>query len=244
MQTSPRRSGSSFDSRGRKRQRHDPVLTAMAADATRSPDFVSGYPQPSPATRLAPQPRRAGRCRLHRLPGFVACRFSRSTSSRWARPTSAALRLDGVALSVTPAMTALLALAWGRLAEVQPQIHGAAIARRLRCPDGRDGICHGAMAPVALRVIQGVFAGYGRSRWRWQRSAKDGWRSRLGSCRRAALGPALGPVIGAGVVDSWAAQLLHRDRRVLPRRVRADAGRLRRAGTATPEAHVTAPRAG
>jgi len=110
----------------------------------------------------------------------------------------------GVALGVTPAMTALLAPAWGRLADrygrkfmVLRSLAGFVVLMAAM------GFVTAPWHLVALRVVQGVFAGYGAlSLAMAAESAPEGRMAQsIGLVQTSQrLGPALGPVIGAGVV--------------------------------------------
>jgi MFS family permease len=110
----------------------------------------------------------------------------------------------GVALGVTPAMTALLAPAWGRLADRYGRKF--MVLRSLAAFVVLMAAMGFVTAPwhlVALRVVQGVFAGYGAlSLAMAAESAPDGRMAQsIGLVQTAQrLGPALGPVIGAVVV--------------------------------------------
>jgi DHA1 family multidrug resistance protein-like MFS transporter len=109
----------------------------------------------------------------------------------------------GVALGVTPAMTALLAPAWGRLADRYGRKF--MVLRSLAAFVVLMAAMGFATAPwhlVALRVVQGLFAGYGAlSLAMAAESAPEGRMAQsIGLVQTAQrLGPALGPVIGAAV---------------------------------------------
>jgi DHA1 family multidrug resistance protein-like MFS transporter len=109
----------------------------------------------------------------------------------------------GVSLGVTPAMTALLAPAWGRLADRYGRKF--MVLRSLAAFIVLMAAMGFATAPwhlVALRVVQGVFAGYGAlSLVMAAESAPEGRMAQsIGLVQTAQrLGPALGPVIGAAV---------------------------------------------
>ena len=110
---------------------------------------------------------------------------------------------SGLSLGVTPAMTALLSPLWGRLAD--------RFGRKIMVERSLVSfvIIMGAMAAVtkpwhvfALRVVQGVFAGYGAlSVAMAADSAPEGGMSQaIGTVQTAQrLGPALGPVFGGSV---------------------------------------------
>jgi MFS transporter, DHA1 family, multidrug resistance protein len=109
----------------------------------------------------------------------------------------------GVSLGVTPAMTALLAPAWGRLADRYGRKF--MVLRSLAAFVVLMAAMGFATAPwhlLALRVVQGVFAGYGAlSLAMAADTAPDGRMAQsIGLVQTAQrLGPALGPVIGAVV---------------------------------------------
>ena len=110
---------------------------------------------------------------------------------------------SGLSLGVTPAVTALLSPLWGRLAD--------RFGRKIMVERSLVSfvIIMGAMAAVtkpwhvlALRVVQGVFAGYGAlSVAMAADSAPEGGMSQaIGTVQTAQrLGPALGPVFGGSV---------------------------------------------
>jgi MFS transporter, DHA1 family, multidrug resistance protein len=110
---------------------------------------------------------------------------------------------SGLTLGVTPAMTALLSPFWGRLAD--------RFGRKIMVERSLVSfvVIMAAMAAVtrpwhvfALRVIQGVFAGYGSlSVAMAADSAPEGGMSQaIGTVQTAQrLGPALGPVFGGTV---------------------------------------------
>jgi MFS family permease len=109
----------------------------------------------------------------------------------------------GVTLGVTPALTALLAPAWGRLAD--------RLGRKLMVARSLASfvVIMAAMAWVtspwhlfALRAVQGLFAGYGALclAMAADSSPRDRIAQSIGMVQTAQrLGPALGPVLG-GVV--------------------------------------------
>ena len=106
----------------------------------------------------------------------------------------------GVSLGVTPALTALLAPAWGRL--------GDRYGRKIMVERSMVSfvILMTAMAFVtrawhvlALRAVQGLFAGYGSLSVAMaaESAPRDKMPSAIGLVQTAQrLGPALGPVIG------------------------------------------------
>jgi DHA1 family multidrug resistance protein-like MFS transporter len=110
---------------------------------------------------------------------------------------------SGLSLGVTPAMTALLSPFWGRLAD--------RFGRKIMVERSLVSfvLIMSAMAYVtrpwhvfALRVVQGIFAGYGAlSLTMAADSAPEGGMSQaIGTVQTAQrLGPALGPVFGSGV---------------------------------------------
>jgi MFS family permease len=110
----------------------------------------------------------------------------------------------GVSLGVTPAMTALLAPAWGRLADRYGRKF--MVLRSLAAfvvLMAAMGFVTRPWHLVALRVVQGLFAGYGAlSLAMAAESAPEGRMAQsIGLVQTAQrLGPALGPVIGAAVV--------------------------------------------
>jgi MFS transporter, DHA1 family, multidrug resistance protein len=109
----------------------------------------------------------------------------------------------GFTLGVTPAITALLAPAWGRLSDRFGR--KLLVARSL----ASFVVIMAAMAWVthpwhlfALRAIQGLFAGYGPLclAMAAESSPKDRVAQSIGTVQTAQrLGPALGPVIGGAV---------------------------------------------
>src|SRR5262245_21047074 len=110
---------------------------------------------------------------------------------------------SGLSLGVTPALTALLAPAWGRLADRFGR--KVMVARSL----GSFVVVMSAMAFVtapwhvfALRLLQGLFAGYGALTLTMAAdSAPEGRMAQaIGTVQTAQrLGPALGPVFGGTV---------------------------------------------
>jgi DHA1 family multidrug resistance protein-like MFS transporter len=110
---------------------------------------------------------------------------------------------SGLSLGVTPAMTALLSPVWGRLAD--------RFGRKIMVERSLVSfvVIMGAMAVVtkpwhvfALRVVQGIFAGYGAlSVAMAADSAPEGGMSQaIGTVQTAQrLGPALGPVFGGSI---------------------------------------------
>ena len=110
---------------------------------------------------------------------------------------------SGLSLGVTPAMTALLSPLWGRLAD--------RFGRKIMVERSLVSfvVIMAAMGAVtrpwhvfALRVVQGVFAGYGAlSVAMAADSASEGGMSQaMGTVQTARrLGPALGPVFGGTV---------------------------------------------
>ncbi len=70
---------------------------------------------------------------------------------------------SGLSLGVTPALTAMLAPLWGRLADrYGRKIMVGPLARQLRRGHGGDGVrLAGRGTCFALRAVQGLFAGYG-----------------------------------------------------------------------------------
>src|SRR5262245_3415839 len=110
---------------------------------------------------------------------------------------------SGLSLGVTPAMTALLSPLWGRLAD--------RFGRKIMVERSLVSfvVIMGAMAVVtkpwhvfALRVVQGIFAGYGAlSVAMAADSAPEGGMSQaIGTVQTAQrLGPALGPVLGGSL---------------------------------------------
>src|SRR5215213_5413280 len=121
----------------------------------------------------------------------------------------------GFTLGVTPAITALLAPAWGRLAD--------RFGRKLMVARSLASfiVLMAAMAWVtkpwhlfALRAVQGLFAGYGALclAMAAESSPKDRVARSIGTVQTAQrLGPALGPVLGgvvAGLVGLRAAFLV------------------------------------
>jgi DHA1 family multidrug resistance protein-like MFS transporter len=112
---------------------------------------------------------------------------------------------SGVSLGVTPAVTALMAPLWGRL--------GDRIGRKIMVERSLVSfvIVMAAMAFVtrawhvlALRVVQGLFAGYGALALTMAADAapRDRMAYAIGTVQTAQrLGPALGPVIGGTVAQ-------------------------------------------
>jgi DHA1 family multidrug resistance protein-like MFS transporter len=110
---------------------------------------------------------------------------------------------SGLSLGVTPAVTALLSPLWGRLAD--------RFGRKIMVERSLVSfvVIMGAMAAVtkpwhvfALRVVQGIFAGYGAlSVAMAADSAPEGGMSQaIGTVQTAQrLGPALGPVFGGSI---------------------------------------------
>src|SRR6188474_3601809 len=106
----------------------------------------------------------------------------------------------GVSLGITPALTAMLAPAWGRL--------GDRYGRKIMVERSMVSfvVLFTAMAFVtrawhvlAIRVIQGLFAGYGSLSVAMaaESAPRDKMPSAIGLVQTAQrLGPALGPVIG------------------------------------------------
>src|SRR5437899_4264092 len=114
----------------------------------------------------------------------------------------------GVSLGVTPGLTALLAPAWGRL--------GDRYGRKIMVERSLVSfvILMAAMAYVtrawhvlALRAVQGLFAGYGSLSVAMaaESAPRDRMPSAIGVVQTAQrIGPAVGPVIGgvlAGLLD-------------------------------------------
>jgi DHA1 family multidrug resistance protein-like MFS transporter len=112
---------------------------------------------------------------------------------------------SGLSLGVTPAMTALLAPFWGRLADRFGR--KIMVERSL----GSFVFVMGAMAYVteawhvlALRAIQGLFAGYGALTLTMaaETAPRDRMAQAIGQVQTAQrLGPALGPIIGGAVAQ-------------------------------------------
>jgi MFS family permease len=110
---------------------------------------------------------------------------------------------SGVSLGVTPAITALMAPTWGRLADRLG--HKMMVERSL----ASFVLVMGAMSYVtrpwhvlALRALQGLFAGYGALSLTMAADSapRDRMASAIGAVQTAQrLGPALGPVIGGAV---------------------------------------------
>ena len=112
---------------------------------------------------------------------------------------------SGLSLGVTPAMTALLAPVWGRLAD--------RFGRKIMVERSLASfvIVMAAMAYVteawhvfALRAVQGLFAGYGALTLAMaaELAPRDRMASAIGQVQMAQrLGPALGPIIGGSVAQ-------------------------------------------
>lgn len=112
---------------------------------------------------------------------------------------------SGLSLGVTPALTALLAPFWGRLADrfgrkimVERSLASFVVVMAL------TAYVSEAWQVFALRAVQGLFAGYGALTIAMAAdSAPPGGMARaIGSVQTAQrLGPALGPVIGGSVAQ-------------------------------------------
>jgi len=127
------------------------------------------------------------------------------------KDTGAIAVWSGVSLGVTPAVTALMAPVWARVAERYGR--KLMLGRSL----GSFVVIMGAMAFVtdpwqvfALRAVQGFFAGYGmlaltmaaESAPTAQMASAIGW---VQTAQR--LGPALGPAIGGGFASAFGLRL-------------------------------------
>ncbi len=112
---------------------------------------------------------------------------------------------SGISLGITPAVTALVAPAWGRLADRFGR--KVMVARSL----GSFVLVMSAMAYVtaawhvfALRLVQGVFAGYGPLSLTMaaDSSPPDRMAASIGTVQSAQrLGPAIGPVLGGAIAQ-------------------------------------------
>ncbi len=116
------------------------------------------------------------------------------------RDVGAAALWSGVSLGVTPAMTALLAPAWGRLADrfgskIMFERSLVAFALSMAATTYATRPWH----VLALRTVLGLFAGYGSLSITMAAQSAPGGRlaSAIGAVQTAQrLGPAVGPAIG------------------------------------------------
>ena len=112
---------------------------------------------------------------------------------------------SGLSLGVTPAITALMAPLWGRLADrVGRKIMIERSLASFVVVMGAMGFVTQAWHVFALRAIQGLFAGYGALALTMAADAapRDRMAFAIGTVQTAQrIGPALGPVIGGAVAQ-------------------------------------------
>src|SRR5204863_7920270 len=111
--------------------------------------------------------------------------------------------LSGLCLGVTPALTALLAPFWGRLADRfgrKIMVERSLVSFVLVM--GAMGFVSRAWHVFALRAVQGLFAGYGALTLTMAADSAPRGRmaQAIGTVQTAQrLGPALGPVFGGSI---------------------------------------------